>query len=348
MIAANQSLGVLYTTLAGISFTVYGPSYRVFGFGSQGMNIIAANSSHIYVQNGTTVQKRLIGNGALVGTAPIPGGSANSIYWGFYTEPNNGGLVLDGCNKLYVGSGNGIYQFDANLNLLSSVPTPGAVYDIAVTNSGTVIAGGNGFVIAASALPPCGPKTIICAVILPATLDYFHGECHEGNVELQWATQAETGLNRFEIEQSTDGQRWSSIGEVLVPADGADAHHYAFALPAPHTHQTNYRLKMVDHNGQSQYSGLATLKPCGQGDAEFKIYPTVTDGVLHVAFEGDADELSHVEVRNVFGQEVSRIALPLGERSTFSIASLQSGMYWVLVRDERNRLVGRPVRVVKR
>ncbi len=348
LIALNQNLGLLYSASSGVSFNTFGPTYREYAMQTQSINAIAANSSHIYFQTGLTVQRHAIGNGALLGTAPIPGGSAQSIFFNFFIAPSNSGLVLDGCNNLYVGSSNGVYKFDANLNLLGSTPTPGAVYDIAISNIGTVIAAGNGFVMSANALTPCGPMVIACPVILPVTLDYFKGECHDGNVELQWGTQAETGLDRFELEQSADGQKWSSVGVVLVPADGADAHQYAFALPVPQTPLNNYRLKMIDHNGESQYSGLANLKPCGETDAEPKIYPTITDGVLHVAFEGHADELLHLEVRNVLGQEVSRIALLLGERSTFSIASLQSGLYWISFRDDRNRLLGRPAMVVKR
>lgn len=140
-----------------LNFSYGNPSYSVKG--NMGMSAIRANASFIYTQNGSQIQKRSIANGAIVGTAPIPGG-ISATFLGTFTFGNSG-LDIDSCGNVYVGSGNQIVKYDANLVQLSTQATPGVVYDVSVSKTGQVVACGNGF-IGTYAMGACNPMQIIC------------------------------------------------------------------------------------------------------------------------------------------------------------------------------------------
>ena len=88
----------------------------------------------------------------------------------------NGGLDLDNCGNVYVGSGNGVYKFDANLNFISSATTPGPVYDVDVSANGDVAASGSNFV-AAVTLSACSQQTNVCGTSLVASVSTVNATC---------------------------------------------------------------------------------------------------------------------------------------------------------------------------
>ncbi|HPQ07765.1 MAG TPA: PKD domain-containing protein [Bacteroidia bacterium] len=123
----------------------------------------------VYLNKGDQVQKRDFATGAVVATANIPGGVLSGGAGN--RQADNSGISIDNCGNVYVGSTNGVYKFDANLNPLGSYPTSFNVYDVEVNSGGEVIAAGStgnsgsasrtGYVqtFAASA---CAPQSLIC------------------------------------------------------------------------------------------------------------------------------------------------------------------------------------------
>jgi len=144
----------------------YGFSYGTCGYGvtNQGISAIRCTASFIYTQNGTTVHKRAIANGSIVGTAPIPGGATNSS---FGNSPLNSGLDIDNCGNVYCGSGNQVVKYDANLAQLATAATSGAVYDVSVNTNGEIIACGPGYATSISTLSPCAPVVLNCSSSTP-------------------------------------------------------------------------------------------------------------------------------------------------------------------------------------
>jgi gliding motility-associated-like protein len=166
--ALAQDLAIGYRTN-----NSYGFSYQVAGYGptNMGINAMAATADHLFTLNGATLHKRNIYTGAIIGTATIPGGATSSSLGA--NSAQNGGIALDSCGFLYVGSGNGVYKFTQDLQVVASVSTPGAVYDVAVNHNGEVVACGNGFLTSVQ-LSSCAPPQPVCLVCLelagPGTL----------------------------------------------------------------------------------------------------------------------------------------------------------------------------------
>jgi gliding motility-associated-like protein len=139
------------------------PSYAIKG--NMGMSAIRANGNFLYTVNGANVQKRSIANGAILTTSAIPGGVSTTS--GFGNTFGCSGLDIDSCGNVYVGSGNQIVKYDANLNVLATQATPAAVYDVSVSKTGQVVACGNGF-MGTYAMGACNPMQVVC---ITATLN---------------------------------------------------------------------------------------------------------------------------------------------------------------------------------
>jgi len=108
--------------------------------GNAGIKAIRANDAFVYTVNGTNVQKRSLADGAIIATVSIPGGGSSSGFDGNVIE--NAGIDIDDCGNVYVGSGNAVHRFDADLNLVSTESTAFSVYDVEVSSSGEVIVAG--------------------------------------------------------------------------------------------------------------------------------------------------------------------------------------------------------------
>jgi gliding motility-associated-like protein len=151
----TPALALSWKTISG-----YGFSYGTCGYGvtNQGISAIRCTASDIYTQNGTTVHRRNIANGAITATATIPGGATNSS---FGNSPLNSGLDLDNCGNVYAGSSNQVVKYDAALNQLATSATTAAVYDVSVTLGGEVIVCGPGYASSIN-MSACAPVSVVC------------------------------------------------------------------------------------------------------------------------------------------------------------------------------------------
>jgi gliding motility-associated-like protein len=154
----NQSLVMGLKIPSTYNFSYGSPSY---GVTNQGISAIRANGKFVYTQNGTTLHKRSLSSGAILATATIAGG-LNTSGFGGTNSPGNSGLDIDSCGNVYVGSGNAVLKYDANLNFLASGNTGGkAVYDVSVNTNGEVLVCGPGYAASIN-MSACYPMKLAC------------------------------------------------------------------------------------------------------------------------------------------------------------------------------------------
>jgi hypothetical protein len=97
-------------------------------------------------------------------------------------------------------------------------------------------------------------------VPLPLTLLNFSGSYSNNKSFLNWTTQSEVNVDRFEVERSGDGNSFVKVGAVV--AKGGSANDYQLTEDV-----TNipggifyYRLKSVDKDGKYTYSKVVALR----------------------------------------------------------------------------------------
>ncbi|GAB5417002.1 MAG: hypothetical protein Crog4KO_18690 [Crocinitomicaceae bacterium] len=114
-------------------------------YNNTGIKALRVDSNAIYINRGNQLQKRDLNTFAILATANIPNGTLQNVFLGG-NQSHNAGIDIDVCGDVYVGSTDGVYRFDSNLNQLAFYATPAfKVWDVQVTPGGNVIAcGGTG------------------------------------------------------------------------------------------------------------------------------------------------------------------------------------------------------------
>lgn len=94
---------------------------------------------------------------------------------------------------------------------------------------------------------------------LPVELVFFSARVQEGEVRLAWRTASEINSWYYSVEHSTDGRRFSEVGDL--DAAGFSHHNidYSFNHRPVGGGTQYYRLKMVDLDGTYEYSPVQAV-----------------------------------------------------------------------------------------
>jgi len=109
------------------------------------LKALTVNNNYFYTHIGDSICQWDLNTGNLISTAVVPGGVASSDFNSGKLIIENGGLAVDSCNNVYVGSQDRVLKFDENLNLLSQINVSFIVHDLSVNSNGEVIAVGSQF-----------------------------------------------------------------------------------------------------------------------------------------------------------------------------------------------------------
>ncbi len=94
------------------------------------------------------------------------------------------------------------------------------------------------------------------ATVLPVKLLSFQASAQGGRDLLKWSTTSDVSLVKFDVEQSADGTRFTTIG--TVSASTGNIISYSFETPSLAADRY-YRLKMIYRSGNAEYSAAVPL-----------------------------------------------------------------------------------------
>ena len=143
---------------------------------------------------------------------------------------------------------------------------------------------------------------------------------------LDWQTATEINNEGFEVQRSTDGNDWETLGFVNGEGTSAFLQNYSYTDRAPNQGINYYRLKQMDFDGKFEYSAIASVLFESQ-NGDIAIYPNpVQNEVILTATE----KVNAVLIYNTLGQLVKQIASEAKDL-TISMEDLSDGMYSVQV-----------------
>ncbi len=208
LVRANPAFTTTWNVSSGYTLDEYCALY-VSTNNFNGINGIAFHTNCIYTYNGATLNKRQKSNGNLVTTAVVAGATLN----------RNGGIGIDGCGNVYVGTQTGISKYDSALTFLSSISTTTEVYDLYVGLAGEIVATGNGFLGSYAGLTACNstcgcPAKAITQVVTKVTCP--------GGVNGAASVTATGGTGAYTYS-------WSN-GQTGQSASGLSAGNYAVSV----------------------------------------------------------------------------------------------------------------------
>ncbi|HUM64374.1 MAG TPA: T9SS type A sorting domain-containing protein [Chitinophagaceae bacterium] len=126
---------------------------------------------------------------------------------------------------------------------------------------------------------------------------------------LDWTTAGELKNERFEVERSTNGTHFSTVGTVSGNGTTNDRKDYRFTDPLPAGSSIfYYRLKDVDVDGKASYSKIVALRlEADRNMNSFVVYPNPFSTNLKLQVKADGESSLTVNIYNALGQrEISR------------------------------------------
>lgn len=112
----------------------------------------------------------------------------------------------------------------------------------------------------------------VTSIVLPVSLTYFDAKLLEKNVNLSWETAWEKNSQEFVIERSTDLFEFTPIGSTEAGGETSGRLQYNFVDENPVSGVSYYRLKIVDKDGNYNYSANRDINIRSNSDA-LQIYP---------------------------------------------------------------------------
>ncbi|MCX6351159.1 MAG: T9SS type A sorting domain-containing protein [Bacteroidetes bacterium] len=117
---------------------------------------------------------------------------------------------------------------------------------------------------------------------LPVTLTYFDAAIENNIVIAKWQTASELNNDYFEVQKSTDGIHFSTIGTVKGAGNSNSIINYNFKDNSRPAATVYYRLRQVDFNGQFEYSSIAKVMTNGIMKESIEVYPNPFNDKIEV------------------------------------------------------------------
>ncbi len=96
--------------------------------------------------------------------------------------------------------------------------------------------------------------------VIPVELAYFTAESIERNVSLEWATVTEKNSHSFEVERMDESGSWRTLSSIRAAGNTLEEQVYRFVDRKLDAGQYSYRLRMIDLDGTSVCSEIATVE----------------------------------------------------------------------------------------
>lgn len=172
---------------------------------------------------------------------------------------------------------------------------------------------------------------------LPVEWMEFYAEQKKEAVQLHWSTAAEYTSAYFEVEYSTTGKSFATVGKVTSAGTRLGRSSYTFAHQPASARTHYYRLKQFDEDGHIQYSKTIAVK----GQHSFlTLTPTLSDGFVQVRSEQLSGEI-YLELWDMSGRLVHQENWKAEESTdkTIDLQTISPGMYVVKLRSAQGEQV---------
>jgi Concanavalin A-like lectin/glucanases superfamily/Secretion system C-terminal sorting domain len=171
------------------------------------------------------------------------------------------------------------------------------------------------------------------AATLPLKLGDFTATKKTTGTQLNWETLTEQNTARFEIERSTDGTTFTTIGAVNAAGNSSTSQYYTYTDPANLTGTILYRLKMIDKDDTYAYSRIVAVKS-SESQIKISIFPNPVSDLLQVQLPATQKEETVIYVYDASRRIVIQKTIKLTEGNnalSIPVAQLPKGIYTLSV-----------------
>jgi hypothetical protein len=293
------------------SFTFFAHSLNVARIGDNIPDILITQIA----QPGTETYEFLNSSGVRVG---------NAVSVNFNSVPRLGSWTIDFYNATTMALTSGLRKTDRDLRLWAADLS---LFGITTANAASVarfrihMSGASDFAFSAY-----NNQSLVISNTLPVKLKDFRAQIAGQKVELSWTTLSENSTRYFVIEKSR-GADYQPVDTIKATGHSSDHKEYRSYDHSPSNGTSNYRLRIVDNNGSTQYSQVVPV--FFEKTGVLSLYPNPSSGIITVLHpagtSGDRVQVFDTAGRQLYQQEVLK-------GKTFTALNLQSlpkGVYHV-------------------
>jgi type IX secretion system substrate protein len=203
------------------------------------------------------------------------------------------------------------------------VSTPNELYilnnDLSLSHLGTFSVGGSGADLTSCNFP---------VSVLPVVWENFSVTLQDNHsVVINWVVSRQTDNKEYNVERSSDGKNWSSIGVVANEDSYTASQSYSLTDANPLSGNNYYRIRQDDINGKVSYSAIKTVN--AESTAKVAVWPNPAKNIINIQQENSSGMHNiNAEIFNQSGQKVASGLLHNGI-NTVNIESLPAGYYIV-------------------
>ncbi len=176
---------------------------------------------------------------------------------------------------------------------------------------------------------------------LPVKLLTFSGSYHSQNTTLNWQTANEIDFDHYEIQRSSNGSDFASIGTKAAQGNNMSSkQEYQFSddLSGVNGNVFYYRLEMVDIDGKAVYSNVVLIRKDEKNINGISIAPNpIVNGMANIRFTSSASGSVELRIVDLGGRVVLRQQNQIYEGnnsiSLNDLGRLQPGIYTIQVSD---------------
>jgi len=158
---------------------------------------------------------------------------------------------------------------------------------------------------------------------LPVKLTYFKALKEDSKVKLTWETADEISTSHFEIEKSTDGIRYASMGKINA-LNTSGTHSYSANDNVPSKGINLYRLKMVDVDRKEKYSHIVRV----DFNKKVTVFVFPNPAQDEMIIQSDKDVIN-LDLFDVNGKLIKQFKPSASNR--YNISDIMPGTYFVKI-----------------
>lgn len=141
--------------------------------------------------------------------------------------------------------------------------------------------------------------------ILPVNIVSFTGKLNsQTETILDWKVNGQQNVKGYDVERSTDGQSFASIGFVNAKSGSGHQFDYTFTDIAPLYGLNYYRLKVMDMDGKFRYSQIVNVNNNATG-LTVKMLGNPVNQNIAIVLQGNTSSNTNAALYNAVGAKVA-------------------------------------------
>ena len=171
---------------------------------------------------------------------------------------------------------------------------------------------------------------------LPLSLLAFSAQQKNSDVALTWQTSNEVNASHFNIQQSTNGNSFNTVGKVNTQGGG----NYTFTdnVSSINASTVFYRLQIVNQDGSFTYSKIVAVFLKAR-NSQLTIFPNPVKETLYVQLTSTRDEKVSVQIIDMKGRVLQQqeVRVSTGNMSlSFNASKLAKGSYVLIIKGDNS------------